>query len=280
MIGPIPVLELAHFLGDRRGAALIVAASERGLGAPVASVGAAARRRDVKRKPAVRLGPRGTIRFDVEQVPGRKRQPVEIGPPPARGGPMDPALSGIENEAGNVLESGVAEGGRNREVVGRELPFAGQYGRGAGIEIEPRVVGGVGRIDRDVPPLVARHADHRQGVGPPVLGAHLRQEIEVVFDQDEDRGNALRQSLRKGFRTFIEGSVEHFDPMPSFAQNRRREQRCQGRVGFVPGKLLSVPGHEVRMSKKHQCPVPDLAFGNWWAWAGSSVQSGTKLIER
>ena len=79
-----PRLQAADLFGDGCRRALRVAPPEHRLRAPVAAERAAARGDHVPREAAVGAAPRAAVALDVDQVPRRQRQRVEIGGLPRR----------------------------------------------------------------------------------------------------------------------------------------------------------------------------------------------------
>ena len=76
-------LEMGHFRGDFRGAALQVLVAPDGLGAPGAPERAAPRGGHVEAEVSVRFAPDRAVALDIDQIPGRRHRLFEGG----RGGP-------------------------------------------------------------------------------------------------------------------------------------------------------------------------------------------------
>ena len=148
VVGRFEPLELGD---DTLGAADVVPLAPDRLGAPVAVIGAATRRGHVHREVAVPRRPDLAVTPDIDQVPGRQRQHVEVGEVGPARRHDDPvaafvtkrhATDGIQRHLAPATES--IEELRERYLA---LPVENEV-RAVG-EVERRAVGGVGAGDDD-----------------------------------------------------------------------------------------------------------------------------------
>ena len=154
VVGSDGLLQPRHLLGHVRGAALGVARPVERLRAPVAAVGAAARRHDVPRQAPVRLGPRRPVLRLVDEVPGGEREGVEVVDERARRGPHR-GREGADGPRRERQPRNVGEVGERvalpplHELEERPVGLAEDHGVGARADVEVGGVGGVRAVDGD-----------------------------------------------------------------------------------------------------------------------------------
>src|SRR5579872_6936980 len=128
--------------------------------------------------------------------------------------------------------------------------FAQDYGVRPGAKIDCRIVSRIWPIGRYAASLTNCKTDHRKGGFTSCGCAHLGEEVEIVFHQQNDIGLQLTKPRFECADTIFERRVKQCDFMPVLAEQRRSDQRGERRIGFHPLMLLEIPCQEIRMSKQ------------------------------
>ena len=151
VIRVIRALQPGHFVDDALGRTRAVPLPVDRLRAPVAVVRAAARRHEIHGEVAVPAHPHGAIAFHVDEIPGGKRQRVGIADDVARRACGSPGRRPSRRHTPSTpFNSPRTPSAQHVQHVGqRQLAFAGDDDVGSAIEIQLRVIAGVGsRHDR------------------------------------------------------------------------------------------------------------------------------------
>ena len=166
-----------------------------------------------------------------------------------------------------------------RESGERDLRLAEDHGVRPRGEVEGRVVGRVRPVHRDEASARVGRGHHREGRLAVPRRAHLRQEVEVVLENPDDRGVRGVEGAHELGLAAGEHRVEQLHVEAALAQHRRDEERREGRIRLHLPPLLGVVCEVVGMreedlrpgSAHHAASLIQARFRNCVTWASNSV---------
>ena len=144
----------------------------------------------------------------------------------AREGPAHAPVHVEDRNARNRIERGLRiRAPQIRDLCEAGLAFAGDNGIGTGTQINLLRVRRVRSVDDGAAAVPFGGGDHRKRVLATLHGAHLGNEVEIVFhDRDERRTVAIERSLER-INAVREGGIEMGDVVTVLAQQRGCDER-------------------------------------------------------
>ena len=169
--------------------------------------------------PAVLAAPGAAVRIGIHEIPRRQGKRVEVARTGARRGDGHVARARIaERQAGDPIERRGNVAVPQRHHLGqRRLRLAEQHGVGAGLEIAVRMIRRIRPADDDATAALARRADHLDRRITEARGAHLRDVVEAVLDDRDDRRPRSGERGAELVHPLGEHGVEQRDVVPLVA---------------------------------------------------------------
>ncbi len=205
----------------------------------------------------MRPGPGRPVLSLIDEVPGREGKGVEVLNEGTRRGPHRGCertdSPRREREAGDIREIGKRVPlPPFHELEERPVRLAEEDGVRPGADVEVGSVRGVRAVHGDARPGGLRVRDHLQrGLAPP-RRAHLRQEVEIVLEQPDDRRSRGGDHRRELLLARREHRVEERDLLAGLTEHRSRDQGRERRVRPHLPDLLGVVYEEVWLRQENR----------------------------
>ena len=202
----------------------------------------------------MRRRPRDAVLLDIDQIPRREREGVQLRARTTCGRPANrrPRGGGPRNrQSRNPREIGIGiVAPPGREVEKGLLGLPQDHRVRAHVQVGRRLIDGVRAVDHD--PRASRlcRADHLEGGFAHPRRAHLGEEIEIVLEDADDLRARGVQQIAEFFHPLRQHRVEEREVAALASQQRRRDERRKRRIRLHFPGLLRVVAHVVRMRQQ------------------------------